>query len=182
MKRLALLLLAVLASGCATWGAPGRLAQLALPAPQQLDCCWQSRERVQITTPGETLTLDAAVALTSGPLTLVAFDGLGRRLVALSHSGGAPQTLQAPAGWSTALSHQLLLALYLHHLAPAAWQFADPDWSVTAEDDLRVLRHRGRELVRLRYLAQDSAQAGREIDYIGQDIRLSVHSLSRTEL
>lgn len=181
MKRLALLVLIAFASGCATT-APQRLAQLALPAPQQLDCCWQSRERVQIAADGKTLTLDAAVALTPGQLTLVAFDGLGRRLVALSHTGGTPHTLQAPPGWSAVLSHQLLLALYLHHLPLPAWEFAGPDWTVSEENNHRVLRRRGQELVRLRYLTAEATENGREIDYIGQNMLLTVHSLSRNAL
>ncbi|MFA5631147.1 MAG: DUF3261 domain-containing protein [Porticoccaceae bacterium] len=187
MRALAAFVLAAAIGGCAGPGALPRHAQPPLPAPAGLPCCWQSQEQVHVSAQGADQTLLAAVAVTPGKLTLVAFDGLGRRLVTVVHTGGEPQTLDAPPGWSAELSHQLLLAIYLHNLALDQWRFDDPGWSVVEatarESRIRSLRYGKRELVRLSYATPgDGGDSARDVEYIGRDIRLGILTLSRADL
>lgn len=184
-SSLALTLLVTALAGCAGLGAPARPA---LPEPGELRCCWQSQEQVRVGTGRESQTLLAAVAVTPGKLTLVAFDSLGRQLVTLVHEGGEARTLAAPPGWSNEMSRQLLLAVYLHNLAPHQWRFDDPHWVVTQAGTTRTLSHRKRDMVRLHYAviepeaATEVTAAPRRIDYVGRDITLDIVTLSRTEL
>lgn len=185
LKRSTAVLLAIMLAGCAGLRAPARPI---LPSPSELQCCWQSQERVRVSIPGEEKSLLAAVAVTPGKLTIVAFDPLGHRLVTLVHAGNTPQTLDAPPGWSEALSHQLLLAIYLHNLKPEQWAFARTGWAVADAGAIRTLSYRGRDRVRLHYAAvgaevpTDVAARPRRVDYLDHSIQLDILTLSRNQL
>ncbi len=178
-----LLLFGALAGGCGALDGPARLAGLPLPDPATLPCCWQSQEQVWVSTADGELNLGAAVAVRGGTLTVVVLDPMGRRLVTLIQGAGDVQTLDAPPAWSGALSHQLLLAIYLHHLTAEQWRLGDPAWSLAADSGHKSLAYRGRELVRLDYLEEGTQEPfDRAVEFRGQGISLRIGTLSRTAL
>lgn len=168
-------------SACANLSTATRLAQLPLPVARQLSCCWQAEEKVEITAPDRTLSLTAAVAVRDGTLTVVVFDPLGRRMATLVHSDGEPQTLSAPPGWPAELSRQMLIGLYLHHLAPQQWGFSGNEgWSIASDTSHKALSYRQRELVRLDYAMDNPAE--RTLRFSDQNMSVRVTTLSRAEL
>ena len=184
MRWGAVLLVTGLLSGCAALGTP----QSSLPPPSALPCCWQSQERVQVSTGEEEHTFLAALAVSPQALTVVVLDDLGRRLLTLVHDGVAVTTLDAPPGWPERLSSQLLLAIYLHQLAPEQWLQPSGDWSVSDAGGSRTLLYRGKEHVRLHYAAvgvtvpvEPFAQP-RRIDFVGQEVQIHVVTLSHDPL
>lgn len=180
-RAIAIVLLAMLA-GCGSLGG-AHLAQLDLPTPEQLPCCWQSQERVSVTTPEEELELMTAIARTPGKLAVVVLDALGRRLLTLEQAGAGLQTLGAPASWSPDLSRQIVLAVYLHHLPDGQWQFRQSGWSVRRDDAARLLAYRERTQLRLDYL-DEGGDSGRPrlLTMPGQDVSLRIVTLSRVAL
>jgi hypothetical protein len=177
----AIILFAVLA-GCGSLGGT-RLAQLALPTPEQLPCCWQSQERVRVTTPEGELELMTAIARTPGKLAVVVLDSLGRRLLTLEQAGAGLQDSGRPASWSPDLSRQIVLAVYLHHLPDGQWQFQQPGWTVQRDGAGKLLAYRERTQLRLDYLDEggDSGRP-RRLTLPGQDVSLHIVTLSRVAL
>lgn len=179
----ALLVLFATLAGCSALTGAARLAKLPLPDPVTLPCCWQSQEQVRVSTADGELNLGAAVAVRDGTLTVVILDPVGRRLVTLVQGAGETQALDAPPTWSTALSHQLLLTVYLHHLTAEQWRFGDPGWRLAEDSSHKSLIYRGRELVRLDYLQEGTDEPfDRAVNFSGQGINLRIGTLSRTTL
>ncbi|MEJ2760385.1 MAG: DUF3261 domain-containing protein [Gammaproteobacteria bacterium] len=181
LKPVLLLALLSILGGCSILQASNPAQRLPLSTPEALPCCWQSVERVRALNPDSERDFTVVVASTEGKLTVVVLDILGRRLVTIIHDGGELRTLEAPARWPAALSRQLLVSIYLHHLTPQQRQLESPDWVIRADDTHKSLIYRGREQVRLDYLS-DSSSFDRVLTYSGRDIRLHIRTLSRTTL
>lgn len=177
-------LAACLLSGCAVLGK----SHSPLPPPGALSCCWQSQERVIVTAGEDEHTFLAVLAASPQTLTVVVLDDLGRRLLTLVHDDSTVTVLDAPPGWPERLSTQLLLAIYLHQLAPGQWRQSGDDWSVREAGASRTLLYRGKEHVRLHYAAVGAAvpvepfARPRRIDFVGQDVQIHVVTLSHDPL
>ncbi len=132
--------------------------------------------------PDQRLELQAAVALLEDGITVVILDSMGRRVVTLEQTASGLRTDSSLPKWNTAMSHLLMVALYLHHLdldtANPVWPVSTPGWSVAADAGERTLRFRDRMRMQLQYLPGDS----RRISVTGRELQLIIETVQRSLL
>ncbi len=163
-----------------------RLAELPLPEPGQLPCCWQYQEQVTLTLPETEFQWRAAVAVRKDTLTLVVLDSLGRRVARVRQAGGDVATESALPQWRDQWSHLILLGHYLHYLdleaPPVGWPPAEAGWSLSIAADEKKLLFRDREVLRLQYPDEKNRPDRRRLHIAGRDIILTIETVQGIRL
>lgn len=177
--------LCLLLSACVSLPS-SRLAELPLPQPGQLSCCWQYQEQVTLTLPERELQWQAAVAVQEDTLTLVILDSLGRRVARVRQADGEVVTEAALPEWRDKWSQLLLLGHYLHYLdleaPPTGWPPAAAGWSLAITEDEKRLLFRDREVLRLQYPDEKNLPDRRRLYIAGRDIILTIETVQGVRL
>ena len=112
-----------------------------LPDPNDLPCCWQIREKIEIISSSKQISLSAVTVISEKKLIVVIFDPLGRRLLNISQTGREVKvekekemTLELPI-------ELLLLGIFLVDMPDSGWSFKGSDWLVERSGNKKILKH-----------------------------------------
>lgn len=181
-RLLPLLILTLTLQGCASQERVAKLEQLPLPETEAGHCCWQVLQSLQINSDDQSISLQAALALTDNKLSMVIFDNLGRRLITLTNDNGQLKVDQS-ADISTDIPARLLMAsAYLAYWPKNRWLDAlkGSDWQLQQDQFeghtplSRTLSHSNKAVIILDNIQPQGPQINQAIRLQHQLIPLQV--------
>lgn len=184
MPRRLISCLLLLPLSCTLPVKPANLATLPLPDASALPCCWQSQESLQIDYRDQQHRLTSVLAVEKTGLTLIVFDPLGRKLLAVKQQGAEieeqlfHESSDLPVQW-------LLPAVYLAHMNQQRWSTDHSPWSVGEQNSNLVLYFRRRPTVVVRgFTDGDLPRAGNErvVRFVEHGLTLNITTLSSKAL
>lgn len=138
-------------------------AELPLPQPQALGCCYLLNEQLRVSQGENTYLLSSAVAITEHGMSLLLFDPSGRKLLQLSQQDGSVQVThnmsaeQLEPRW-------LLASFYLVHAQNADWP-PHKKWKVSGAPKDRRLTYLGQPLLKAQPFANPPKVASPQFDF-----------------
>ena len=146
---LEIIILCILVISCSSFKTKFVEYKELLPDPSYLPCCWQLREKVEIISNSNRISLSSAIVISENKLVVVIFDPLGKKLLNISQIGrsvevekGEGITLELPI-------ELLLLGIFLRDMPNSGWSFEGSNWFVKKSGDKKILRHANRTVLSL---------------------------------
>lgn len=177
-------------SGCVQLASYTRDTEPLLPDPENLPCCWQSLEQLEVEFQEKKLSMTSVIAVHNKKLTVVFLDPLGRRIFTVIQQGdniqiekSAEMQKDFPVKW-------LLIGIYLRYMPVSMWSTDNSGWAIKHGDHFVLLKQKEREKVILtKVIAEETTRSDSprqsltaRLDYPDLKLRVNITTLSRDPL
>ncbi|MCB1669208.1 MAG: DUF3261 domain-containing protein [Pseudomonadales bacterium] len=197
MSRLILIIFFFLSVACQHNPSLPTIATPPLPGSNQLACCWQAQESLEITFHDKQFQLNAVVAVDTQmnakkrqqKLTLVLFNPLGQRILTIVQQEQEISTLVSPQLKDPLPAELLLAGVHLAYSNDSAWSEIGPKnrtgWSMntthTESGDVeKVLSYRSRPIISM--VTTPNAQSRRILYFADHNAVIKITTLTRNPL
>ena len=178
----------LIVSSCSNFNSKFVEYKRLLPDPSLLPCCWQLREKVEIISNSNRISLSSATVISENELVVVIFDSLGRKLLNISQIRSVKVTKEQ--GITLELPIELLLlGIYLHDMPNSGWSFEGSNWFVERNGDKKILWLANRIVLSLtevnasqEKLTEEKLKSRKIIDMYYHDLDLRVEITRLTKL
>lgn len=169
--------------GCESIRHQTNKANLSLPNPSALPCCWQTMERLDVTIDEQQVILSSVTVVEKGRLTVVILDPIGQRWVTVTQENSELKIDQSPEIEATLPVEWLVLGIYLRNLPDPGWAFPDSNWAVERGGQKAILLQNGQPKIELKEKTiSNQNKSFVELQYLDLDLRVEIFMLSRQGL
>ncbi len=186
---LEIIILFLIVSSCSNFNSKFVEYKRLLPDPSLLPCCWQLREKVEIISNSNRISLSSATVISENELVVVIFDSLGRKLLNISQIGRSVKVTKEQGITLELPIELLLLGIYLHDMPNSGWSFEGSNWFVERNGDKKILRQANRIVLSLtevnaskEKLTEGKLKSRKIIDMYYHDLDLRVEITRLTKL